>query len=90
MNKSSRIITFITALVILTLTSCSTSKGSLTYMKQLTETESASFPTGNYDIEIRPDDELIITVNSLVPTATAQYNLPVMNPATNAAFPSQT
>lgn len=90
MSKLGHIAILLASLACLTFSSCTSSKGSLTYMKQLTEADSISYASGNYDLKILPDDELVITVNSLIPTATAQYNLPVMNPATNAAFPSQT
>ena len=36
----------------------------------------------DYAVKIRPADELVITVNSIVPEATAVYNLPLVNPAT--------
>lgn len=39
--------------------------------------------TTNYDIRLMPDDELLITVNSLVPEATAQFNLPVTTGGTS-------
>lgn len=35
----------------------------------------------DYALKISPSDELLITVNSLVPEATAPYNLPLVNPA---------
>jgi polysaccharide export outer membrane protein len=35
----------------------------------------------DYAVKIRPADELIITVNSIVPEATAAYNLPLVNPS---------
>jgi len=40
-----------------------------------------STPAGDYMPEIKPDDELFISVNSASPHATALYNLPVGNPA---------
>lgn len=63
------------------LASCS-SKTSLTYFENLTESESGVLPSGDYNIKIIPDDELFITVTSMVPEATASYNLPMANPAT--------
>lgn len=41
-----------------------------------------SMPSGEYNIKIAPDDELFISVTSLVPEATMMYNLPLGNPAT--------
>ena len=35
----------------------------------------------NYEIKIQPDDELIITITSTLPEATAMYNLPLGNPS---------
>ena len=35
----------------------------------------------NYKIKIQPDDELIITITSTSPEATAMYNLPLGNPS---------
>ena len=35
----------------------------------------------NYKIKIQPDDELIITITSTLPEATAMYNLPLGNPS---------
>ncbi len=35
----------------------------------------------DYQVKIKPDDELLITVNSLDPKASADYNLPLVNPA---------
>ncbi|MCM1028103.1 MAG: polysaccharide biosynthesis/export family protein [Pseudoflavonifractor sp.] len=37
----------------------------------------------DYQLKIEPDDELLITVNSVNPKATADYNLPLINPATS-------
>ncbi len=62
------------------LSSCGTSKNSLTYFENL-EGTSGTVPMTDYGIKIQPDDELIITVTSDVPDATAVYNLPLNNPA---------
>ena len=72
-------------LVIVFLTSCSTSKGNLTYFSNLGSQTSGTIPSGNYELKIIPDDELVITVTSLVPEATAQFNLPMTNIATRSA-----
>ena len=72
-------------LVIVFLTSCSTSKDNLTYFSNLGTQTSGSIPSGNYELKIIPDDELVITVTSLVPEATAQFNLPMTNIATRSA-----
>lgn len=65
-------------------TSCSTSKTVLPYFTDISTVASGSFATGKYSPEIKPDDELLITVTSLNPEATAIYNLPLSNPATQS------
>lgn len=61
--------------------SCSTSKTVLPYFVDISTVESGSYPLGNYSPQIKDDDELLITVTSLSPEATAIYNLPLSNPA---------
>lgn len=72
-----------TILLLVGLASCSTSNR-LTYFKDLaTVTDSiTTMPAGDYSLKIEPDDELMITVTSLAPEATAMYNLPMANVAT--------
>lgn len=60
-------------------TSCRTGE-SLTYFQNADEV-GESIRNEDYAIEIVPADELFISVNSLVPEATAIYNLPLSNPA---------
>ncbi len=80
----------ICSLMILLLSSCGSSKvNSLTYFEDLTDTVGGAIPVGDYQIRIVPDDELMITVTSLSPEATAQYNLPLVNPATRGAYEVQ-
>ncbi|MDE6368768.1 MAG: polysaccharide export protein, partial [Muribaculaceae bacterium] len=62
-------------------TSCSTSKTVLPYFTDISTVTSGVFKTGDYTPEIKPDDELLITVSSINPEATAIYNLPLSNPA---------
>lgn len=62
-------------------TSCSTSKSVLPYFTDIATVSTGSFNAGQYSPEIKPDDELLITVTSLNPEATAIYNLPLSNPA---------
>ena len=78
-----RIITIV--LFTLIIASCSTSKDNLTYFSNLGNQTSGSIPSGNYELKIIPDDELVIMVTSLVPEATAQFNLPMTNIATRSA-----
>ena len=64
----------------LMLSACSTSKNSLTYFEDIKGIESGSVPSTEYSVKILPNDELFITVTSLIPQATAAYNLPISNP----------
>ena len=65
----------------LLLASCNTSKTVLPYFTDISTIQEGSFPAGNYISEIKPDDELFITVMSEVPEASMAYNLPFVNPA---------
>ncbi len=62
------------------LASCSSNKTVLPYFQDIQST-TAELPAMPYISEIVPDDELIITVNSVQPEATAAYNMPLNNPA---------
>lgn len=62
--------------------SCSTTKNDISYFTNIGTSESGAITPGSYEIKIIPDDELIITVSSLVPEATAVYNTPMANVAT--------
>lgn len=64
----------------LCLASCSSKKTVLPYFTDLPGT-SGELPIAQYSPEIRPDDELLITVTSSVPEATAYYNLGAQNAA---------
>lgn len=76
-----RNLAMLASVILLILSSCSSPKTSLTYFEDLKGQPDGSIPVGSYQIRIVPDDELMITVNSLVPTATAEYNLPLVNPS---------
>jgi polysaccharide export outer membrane protein len=56
----------------------------LAYFKDLSSAPSGTMPNpqGDYPIRIQSDDELVISITSAVPEATAVYNLPMDNPAT--------
>lgn len=64
--------------VIASLASCR-SKQELAYFYKHSDADTLNL--ANYSIKIQPADELIITVNSLIPEASYPYNLPVLNPA---------
>ena len=80
--KSRLLIMMITAV---TLLSCNSLKdNNLAYFKDLASAPSGTLPNpqGDYPIRIQADDELVISITSAVPEATAAYNLPMDNPAT--------
>lgn len=68
------------------LASCSSNRTVLPYFTDISTIREGSFPAGNYLPDIKPDDELYISVTSANPEATAIYNLPMSNPATKATF----
>lgn len=71
------------------LCSCTSSRNvqSLPYFENIGDaTDGVLPPSGEYDIKIIPEDELIITVTSLAPEATAAYNVPLANPALRATI----
>lgn len=74
--------TAILATIVLLLSSCSSSKTVLPYFTDISTVTESQIDTGEYLPEIKPDDELLITIMSSVPEATAHYNLPLSNPAT--------
>lgn len=61
----------------LALASCSSSKTSLPYFNDILTVTEGTLPQADYLPEIQPDDELLITVSSANPGATALYNLPL-------------
>lgn len=65
----------------LMLASCSTQKPVLTVFKDLQPNGGGEIQLEESNITIRPQDELMITVTSTVPSASAPYNLPLSNPA---------
>ena len=76
-------------MVAVTLLSCTSTKdNNLAYFKDILENQSGVLTSqqNNYPIRIQPDDELVISVTSVVPEATAAYNLPMDNPATRGSL----
>lgn len=71
--------------------SCSTSKeNNLPYFKNLAQSESGAMPvSGDHEIRLVPDDELVITITSSVREATSMYNVPLGNPATRGDVNAQ-
>lgn len=81
---------FLATIAVIAMTSCSSTTRSLTYFEDIKGIENGSISSTDYSIKIVPEDELLITVTSLVPSATAQFNLPLANPATQNAILQQT
>jgi polysaccharide export outer membrane protein len=71
----------------LALTSCVSSKqNDLAYFKNIDSCSTVLGKLPNeYAIKVIPDDELIISVFSTIPEATAAYNVPMVNPATRSS-----
>ena len=74
-------ILYVVAIVAIAFSSCTTHITSLPYFEDIKDSISGKFAQGDYGIKIIPDDELLITVTSMVPSATAMYNLTLSNPA---------
>ncbi len=72
--------------VMLLASSCSSPKTVLPYFTDISDVKEGTLPKADYLPTIEPDDELYITVNSVNPSATAIYNLPLANPAYNWGF----
>jgi polysaccharide export outer membrane protein len=75
------------------LLSCQTTKeNNLPYFKDLATMTSGNLPNpqSDYPISIAPDDELVISITSAIPEATAAYNLPMDNPATRGNLRTST
>lgn len=66
----------------LTFSSCSSSKTQLPYFTDISEISEGTLPLADYAPQIKPDDELMISISSPIPEATAHYNMPLSNPAT--------
>ncbi|MBO7609401.1 MAG: polysaccharide biosynthesis/export family protein [Muribaculaceae bacterium] len=74
---------YIAFVLCLTMMSCTTVKdNNLAYFKDLPQQATGTLPaTQDLGIRIQPDDELCITVSSMVPEATAMFNAPLNNSA---------
>ncbi|MCM1452274.1 MAG: polysaccharide biosynthesis/export family protein [Clostridium sp.] len=70
------------------LASCSSNKRSkFVYFQDIDTAPKTELPS--YETSIKNGDELVITVNSTDPTATAIYNVPLANPASNSDLSGQ-
>ena len=66
--------------------SCSTSKTTLPYFTDLPKVEQGVLEQISHNTVIAIDDELMITINSSDPEATAHYNLPFGKPVTKSSI----
>lgn len=73
-------------LAVIALASCSSKKTVLPYFTDLDGRTSGTLPKMDYMPVIEPDDELVISVTSPNPEATAIYNLPFSNPALRSSL----
>lgn len=83
-TKIINILLIVAAALASSMTSCKTPQ-SLAYFENA-DSLKVSSTTLDYAVRIRPADELVITVNSIVPEATAAYNLPLINPTTESVI----
>ncbi len=67
--------------IFITLSACRT-KNDLVYFKDLQQAVNGIIQTEQHNVRIEPESELIILVKSEVPEASAEFNLPYTNPAT--------
>lgn len=68
-------------LMVITASGCA-SKKRLSYFDDIVEYQEGTMGSLNdYKLKLKPEDELMISVSSLDPKATADYNLPFVNPA---------
>lgn len=84
--KMKKCLLYAMAVIAFAVSSCSSSKNSLTYFEDIKGIESGNISSVEYSVKIIPNDELFITVTSLIPQATAAYNLPVSNPGMLEVF----
>lgn len=92
MNLRHRLLYLLVALSVsaLLFSGCSTKK-TLTYFEDIESSEAGVMGSLKpYELRLKPSDELVITVQSANPAATADYNLPMANPATNAQSTAST
>ena len=70
---------YIFAIICILFSGCKTAHD-LSYFDSITEYDAGIIPGSDHEIKILPEDELLITVTSEVPSATAQFNQPMFNP----------
>lgn len=73
---------------VLSIESCTSTKTRLPYFEDISQIKDGEILGDiDYNITIRPADELFISVTSMNPEATSIYNLPAANPAKVAELP---
>ena len=72
------------------LCACSSAKTNLSYFEDIRTAENLILGQNNYTLKIVPNDELLITVTSTDLEATAEFNLPLSNPAVNGELTEET
>lgn len=75
-----RIFLSFTALGAVLMSSCSAGRSALPYFADIETVAEGRVEAGSYLTEIKPDDELLITVNTYDPSASAPFNMSVYNP----------
>ena len=63
------------------ISSCRTNTNTLTYFEDIQGIDTGLLEQIENGVTIRPADELLVTVSSVTPEATAEYNAPLINPA---------
>lgn len=69
---------------------CNSPKNNLSYFEDIRTAENLTIGQNNYSLKIVPNDELLITVTSTDLEATAEFNLPLSNPAVNGDLTEET
>lgn len=91
MKNIARIISVVVVAIVMMSSCSSVPKSSLVYFEDIYASDSVGeYPVDSYALKIQPGDELMITVTSVQPEATAPYNLPLSNPAKGATLGAAT
>lgn len=91
MKNIVRIISVVVVAIVMMSSCSSVPKSSLVYFEDIYVSDSVGeYPVDSYALKIQPGDELMITVTSVQPEATAPYNLPLSNPAKGATLGAAT
>lgn len=82
--KTRLLITLLGAVALLS--SCRSTRQSISYFDDIKSLDSGVLAQVESAVTIRPEDELMITVSSVTPQATAEYNAPLVNPALSSSL----